>query len=130
MNPKFKDKFEELRNNDPSKKDGEKSHPQDTEHYDTPGNTRTLVFEWGDGRKLFLNYAYLVSGELTGAEDTHTLSLTFTSHTITLKGYALEPVFSDIMLQRLKMVTETNPRYASAEKGEKNVIFEILTELR
>ncbi|MFM7858289.1 MAG: hypothetical protein ACKO96_41825, partial [Flammeovirgaceae bacterium] len=115
MNQKYKDKYEELRNSDPSKKDGEKTHPQDTEHYDTPGNSRMLSFAWPDGKKLFLNYAYLVSGELTEAEDTHTLTLTFTSHAITLKGYALEPVFSDIMQQKLKMVTETNPRYATPE---------------
>lgn len=128
MNPKFKDKFEELRNNDPSKKDGETSHPQDTEHYDTPGNSRMLSFAWPDGKKLFLNYAYLVSGELTEAEETHLITLTFTSQTITLKGYALETLFSDIMQQRLKMVTETNQRYASPEKGEKAVVLEILAK--
>lgn len=126
MNQKFKDKFEELRNNDPSKKDGEKTDSQDNEHYDTPGNSRMLSFAWPDGRKLFLNYAYLVSGELTEAEETSTITLTFTSQTITLKGYALETMFSDIIQQKLKIVTETNPRYASPEKGEKAVILEIL----
>jgi hypothetical protein len=39
-------------------------------------------------------------------------------------------MFSDIMQQRLKTVTETNPRYATPEKGEKTIILEILTELR
>ncbi len=46
----------------------------ETENYATPSQVRNLCFVQPDGKRLFLNYAYLVSGEYS--PETNTIVLT------------------------------------------------------
>ncbi|GCC49832.1 hypothetical protein SanaruYs_00460 [Chryseotalea sanaruensis] len=128
MSQKYKDKYEELRNNDIGQKE---TVTNETEHafYDMPGNARMVTFAWPDGRELFLNYAYLVSGEITEAGETTTLFLTFTTHQITIKGHGLQELFVSLTGQTAKTLRKQDPRY-TAINGEKARISEILAENR
>lgn len=128
MSQKYKDKYEELRNNDLGQKEPVSSEGEHV-FYDTPGNARMITFAWPDGRELFLNYAYLVSGEITQAGETNSIILTFTTHQITIKGHGLRELFVSLTAQAARTIQQPEPRY-NALNGEKTEILEILVENR
>jgi hypothetical protein len=127
MNQKYKDKYEELRNNDIGQKEPI-SDKTEHEFYETPGNSRMITFAWQDGRKLFMNYAYLVCGELIEDGESSIITLTFTTHTISLKGHLLENIFVSLIHQNAKILTEIYPRYKDNKSSEQSPILEILVK--
>lgn len=106
MSHEFKFKFDEMRNNNPGKQ-------QQT--YAGESHVRNVCFVQSDGKMLFLNYSYLVSGEYVANESTITLH--FTSHTITLKGIKLEPLYLEFFSHIPRHITATDERYNSVENG-------------
>jgi hypothetical protein len=83
-------------------------------YYDTDGHTRNLCFAPSNGTKLFLSYAYLISGELSPEEGT----ITFTTHIITLKGHRLSSPFDSLAAQSRCRITTVEERYAAVENSE------------
>lgn len=92
--------------------------------YPTPSNTRNLVFEWADGRQLFLNYAYLISCEL--AKENDRLTLTFTNCTISIEGVKLQTLFAQLQSHILRVIAEDNVRYRSLESDSPKVYSIVL----
>lgn len=124
MSQGFKLKFDEMRDNDPTKDEPaqyrerafDKSYPDE-------GHARSICFVWPDGRRMFLNYSFLVSGEYL--PDESNIVLTFTSNTFVLKGVNLEGLFYDIIRQQAKQVTCIDARYNVVGDGEKFIVNEI-----
>jgi len=83
----------------------------ETENYATPSQTRNLCFVQPDGRRLFLNYAYLVSGEYS--PEANTIKLIYTTHEITLKGRNLEGLFEILMMHVPRQIVMLEKRYES-----------------
>jgi len=115
MNQNYKLKFEELWENDPTQKetDPEKSK----QAFPSTSHTRNLCIVWEDGKRMFLNYAYLISGEYL--PDDSMIVLTFTTHTVTLKGSRLETLFEEFTGHLIKQIGCTDERYnATLDKDE------------
>ncbi len=93
------------------------AHDQDN-LYKEAGHTRNVCFVLPEGKRQFFNYAYLVSVLFEPSDDVNTITLEFTSHTITLKGYRLEALYMDFFDHFPRIVTTTDPRYAAAQPND------------
>lgn len=125
MNQKYKDKYEELRNNDlGTKQSSDDATTKEDDSYATPGNVRNIGFVWEDGSRVFLNYAYLISSELKIDGEANILTLTFTTNTVKLKGYKLEELYEEVFVQKIRVVSISNRRY-SDKKGTECIVTEI-----
>lgn len=106
MSRDFKFKFDQMRENHLEKKD---------ETYSGESHVRNICFEQTDGKIIFLNYAYLVSGEYV--PDENTIVLYFTSHTVTLKGVGLAALYQDFFTHTTKHITCSDERYNGIDGG-------------
>jgi hypothetical protein len=113
--------FRRMLDNDPASHNAntQKSEPEESSSFPTGSNVRNVCFAWPDGRKLFLNYSYLVSGEYI--PDQAAIVLAFTTHTISLKGVMLESLFDDLLAYIPKVISCTDARY-NALAGEKEIV--------
>lgn len=116
----FSLRFDRMRENDPTGQNDE--NPTAEKHVDealyaVPGGIRNVCFAWADGKWLFLNYAYLVSGAFASDGETNTITLSFTSHIVALKGYALEGLYNSLMEQLPRMIEAQDARYRQAGEG-------------
>ncbi len=100
------------------KKDGEPSPPE-IERYDAPDSVRNLCFVQPDGKRLFLNYAYLVSGEYVPEEDS--INLVFTTHTVKLTGHHLDALYESLAEHVPKKIACVDKRYEATE-GETEAV--------
>lgn len=88
----------------------------DAQNTTTSAHVRNLCFVFLDGRKVFYNYAYLVS--VTLHIDQHSenrLEICFTSQIITLKGYRLELLFQLLFSHIPQCIPQTDKRYLSGD---------------
>lgn len=122
MSQGFKLKFDEMRDNDPSGSSMPRSKTSE-EFYSEESHARNICFVWLDGKRMFLNYSYLVSGEYE--PDENTIALTFTSQTLVLKGINLEGLFYNIMHHLTKQITCADARYNEIKEDDKFVVNEI-----
>jgi hypothetical protein len=113
MSQSFRWKFDQMRENNPGREQGAEDQ---AEFYPRESHARNICFALSDGRKTFLNYSYLVSGEYVPEENT--ITLVFTSHLVTLRGVNLEPLFMELMQHLPRIITCTESRYASLEEGK------------
>lgn len=113
-------------------KDGQNtdaSNPNDTqeiENYSTTGHVRNLCFVQTDGRRLFLNYAYLVSGEYS--PEVNTIKLVYTTHEIMLKGRNLEGLFESLMGHVPRQIMAVEKRYDGTKEDSEIVVNEIIVK--
>lgn len=114
MSQNFKLKFDELREGKPTEKGEAVENSYET--FDTPGHVRNLCFVWPDGRKKFLNYAYLVSGEYS--PDDGSITLIFTTDTVVVKGSGLDELFEELVSHRPMKVIYTDARYNDTMKSK------------
>lgn len=127
MNQKYKDKYEELRNNDiGEKQSNDASDQKEEETYATPGNVRNIGFVWEGGRKMFLNYAYLVSVEIETNDEIDTMSLTFTTNKVKIKGHKLENLYNQIFTQKLRIIVQISDRYTETLENSNPIIREVI----
>lgn len=94
--------------------------------HEDDSHVRNICFIWEDGHKAFYNYAYLVSVDLIKLDSVNVLVLSFSSCTVTLKGYHLSAVFDLLMNHIPKTIAMTTYRYATKERSNEVVIVEIL----
>ena len=100
---------------------------QDLDRYSTPAQTRNLCFVQVDGKKLFLNYAYLVSGEYLPEDNI--IKLVYTTHEITLKGRNLEGLFESLMVHVPRQIVTIDKRYEGT-KGELEIVVTEINVLK
>ncbi len=106
MGQEFKFKIDEMRENNPGKQQ---------QIYAGESHVRNVCFVQSDGKMLFLNYGYLVSGEYL--PDESKIVLHFTSHTIALKGTKLETLYQEFFSHIPRYILATNERYIEVEKS-------------
>lgn len=125
MSQRFNPKIEEMKQNSPAASGYEpetevKDYDPD---YPTYGNVRNICFAWPDGKKMFLNYAYLISCAYNAEESS--LAIVFSTHSVAARGVNLEPLFFRIMGQKVRLLQCTDPRYNSIGT-DRAIINEIL----
>lgn len=131
MSQDFKDKIYEMQDNDVT---GDEKRQQDQPHEDaanTPADrypshshARNLCLEWNDGRMMFLNYSYLVSCDYQPKDIS--ITMTFTSHIVVLKGVQLETLFKDLMLHLPKVITCKDERYNALAGASDTIVNDIV----
>lgn len=94
--------------------------------YSTQTTTRNICFIPKEGEIIFLNYAYLISGEYDG--DSGIITLSFTTHTVTIKGYGLESTYYAFMEHIPRKLSLTNERYREILEEDNFMIQEINIE--
>lgn len=126
MNQGFRSKFDKMRDGDPTNRhDGMQSAVgADNEVYSGYGNIRNICFAWPNGRRFFLNYAYLISGDF--APEDNSIILGWTTHTVILKGYRLHLLFDDLMQHLPRQIVSIDPRYNVTEDKNAPVVNDIV----
>lgn len=120
----FRVRFDEMRQNDPTKEPNPSMDKKGEGHqYETPGYARALRLIWPDGKRIFLHYSYLVSGECT--PDETTVSLVFSSQTVTIKGRNLGELFEGISQQLVREISCADERYNETLEEKDMVVNEI-----
>lgn len=110
-------KYDEMRESDPTK-DTVKD-----ERYSSEGYVRNVCFVLLDGNRMFLNYAYLVSGQYIAEEGRIVLS--WTTHIVTLTGICLEPLYDEFMQHIPRQVICVDERYNATQPQNKPVVNEM-----
>jgi len=109
MSHDFKLKYNQLRENDPTQIDLEKNYPAES-------SIRNVCFIQSDGKRLFLNYGYLISGEFIPYENK--IILGFTSHTISMVGMQMETMFLQLMNHFPQTIVCKDERYNGIEENK------------
>ncbi|OYU93832.1 MAG: hypothetical protein CFE21_18920 [Bacteroidetes bacterium B1(2017)] len=116
-----------MRESDPTNSDSTKQDENEL-FYQSSGHARNVCFVWSNEKRLFLNYAYLVSGEFNPNEEKNLITLTFSSHTVSLHGYNLETLFTALMEHLPRIIFEVDSRYALGSELRDVIIVEIIVE--
>ena len=113
MNREFKLRYDQMREGDPSKTEETAQPNTDNGLYHAPGQARNLCLVWPDGKRFFLNYAYLIAGELNLDGEKNVIILHFSSHTVTLSGYGLEALFRELLDHLPRIIFSIDERYVT-----------------
>ena len=127
MNQGFKLRFDQMRESDPTNPDTS-SDVNEAEMYQQPGYVRNLCLVWPDGRRIFLNYAYLVAAEFEPGSEKNQIKLSFSSHTILVEGYSLGKLFMALLDHVPRLITVINPRYVLDEHKTEAIVIQISVE--
>lgn len=87
------------------------------------GTSRTICFVTSETYRLFLNYAFLVSGEFKS--DLNLIKLNFTSHHVELSGINLEPLFYKLMDYGVKSIIAIDSRYNALDEKDAAIVNQI-----
>lgn len=127
MSHGYKLRFDEMREGDPTNSDSTKQDENEL-FYQSSGHARNVCFVWSNEKKLFLNYAYLVSGEFNPNEEKNLITLTFSSHIVSLHGFNLENLFTALMEHLPRIIIEVDSRYALQGSSKESIVIEIILE--
>jgi hypothetical protein len=125
MSQGYKSRFEQMRENALQQSSQDNSVQSSQDHqYPSGGNGRNICFIWPDGKRLFLSYSYMVSGQYSPEESA--IVLTFTTCTVTVKGSNLESLFDELMEQRTRLLECEDGRYSEVIYERKEIVNEIV----
>lgn len=105
------------------RKDGDEDSSGNLESYNSPGHVRNLCFVQLDGKRTFLNYAYLIAGNHVSEENI--IVLTYSTHIITLKGQNLEKLFDNLRFHLPKEIVAIENRYSKTKNESEIIVNEI-----
>jgi hypothetical protein len=129
MNQGFKLRFDQLRESDPTAP-ADDADVSLAEQYGTSGHSRNVCFVWPDGRRAFFNYAYLIDGEYEPNQETNVIRLNFSSRSVMLKGFSLQPLYMALFDQMPRIITAIDPRYVLDEDRQNSVVTSIAIEMQ
>jgi hypothetical protein len=129
MNPDLKLRFDQMRQGDPSKPETPSGGSGDNAESHLAGYARNLCLVWPDGRRYFLNYAYLIGGEFLVGEEMNQIRLNFSSYTAILKGYGLQSLYMELLDHLPKVISATDPRYAQNKNSKDTLVVSIVVEI-
>lgn len=127
MNQGFKLRFDQMRESDPTSSDPSPG-TDEADRYPQPSFVRNVCLIWPDGRRMFLNYAYLVAAEFDPSRETNTIKLIFSSHTVLVEGYGLETLFVALLDHLPRLITAIDPRYVLEEDKTDAMVIAIQVE--
>ncbi|WP_273214803.1 hypothetical protein [Runella zeae] len=122
MNREFKLRFDQMREGNPSKAEEEGA---DENLLPPSAPARSLCLVWPNGRRFFLSYAYLMAGELNLSREKNEILLYFSSHTVTLRGYGLQSLFTELMQHLPSLIYQSEERYVTPEQNQGAFVTQI-----
>lgn len=99
------------------------ARPEPIAYHRGESHARNLALVMDSGERLFLAYAYLVSG--TFAPDAGTVTLTFTTHTVNLRGRNLSALFDALAAHTPARITALKERYAGMDEDTGPLVTQI-----
>ncbi|ASZ11172.1 hypothetical protein KTO58_19345 [Chitinophaga pendula] len=117
MSLNFKLRLDELNENDPARKI---STSPEGEFYGAASHVRNVCFVLLDSNRTFLNYGYLIAGDYLPSSNK--IVLLWTTHTVTLTGIRLEPLYYDFMLQLPRQIVCMDARYNATAQQDTPVV--------
>ena len=114
MSLDFKLHYDRLREGDPTKPETAATTNEAGTFYEEPGHARNLCLVWIDGKRQFINYAYLVGGTFIPGGEKNEITLNFTAYQVKLSGYNLETIFIALLGHLPRQVVQTEARYMQA----------------
>lgn len=127
MSHGFKLRFDEMKEGDPTNSETSKQDENEF-FYQSSGHARNICFVWSNEKRLFLNYAYLVAGEFNPNEEKNIITLTFSSHIVSLSGYNLESLYNSLLDHLPRFIVVTDARYALNLDNKEVIVIEITVE--
>lgn len=91
--------------------------------YRTAATVRNVCFIPQKENPIFLNYAYLISGEYDG--ENGIIILGFTTHTVTIKGHGLESTYFAFMEHLPRKLIMSEDRYIALVDPKDYAIMDI-----
>ncbi len=125
MSQDFSLRFDENKEQTWSNHDGNSS---ESDLYAQPGNSRTLLLQWSDGRKQFFNYNYLITGFCDPAQGI--IRLEFSSHHVELRGQRLMSLYTEVMTQVRRVISCVEERYLPLNHHNDSAVTYIAVESR
>jgi len=122
MSQDYNSRYQQIKDNDPTAA-GTAADMHDQDRYTTHSLVRNICFVRADKTRFFLNYAYLVAVDEAAPD---ALLITFTSHTVLLKGFRLAALFDDLMTQVARIITCTAGRYNALADSGQPVVSELV----
>ena len=118
----FKDNFNQPANEANTADNQVENNTDSIQIYADDSHVRNLCFVWPDGRKIFFNYAYLVTCEYQPGDNLNSIVLGFSSHKVILQGYGLKKLFTELLDHLPRYIHQVDPRYAQTEKAKTAVV--------
>lgn len=131
MSQGFKLKYDELRENDPTRRTSTdmEGHAATDRFYAEDAHIRNISFVWPDGRRVFFAYAYLITTEYMPSNSE--INLIFTTHAIKLSGVNLEVLYNELLHHRNKQIVAADARYNVIGENEAPIVNSIsLSEIK
>jgi len=122
MSQNFRFRSDEIHENEPGK-DVRKLSDGNYRVYETDGHTRNVSFLLSNGKRKFLNYAYLVSVECSDLDDW--IIVEFTSVKVLLQGLRLRSLYNDLFFHRPLEISHMDVRYNATVNENLPIINEI-----
>lgn len=119
MNHLYSLKYDQMKNNAPDKDGGAES----VILYPAQGNERKLCLILLDGSRISLNYNFLVWADYSPQAGTITLG--FTSHTVSMGGLNMDKLFESIELHMPQKIICKEDRYNALSEQGKPVVNNI-----
>ncbi|MEQ9299221.1 MAG: hypothetical protein RIF33_11675 [Cyclobacteriaceae bacterium] len=94
------------------------------------GHSPTIDFQPLDGKRIALRYAYLLSIELMTIDNEQQIKLLYSTHTVTVKGYCLTPIYELMRNDGLASLRANDNRYENLKEDNTPFIKEIDTVWR
>lgn len=94
------------------------------QQYEQESYSRNICFVKDDDSRMFLSYSHLLSGKYEPEENT--IVLTFTTHTVKMKGKGFLELFYQLKSQLIKQLVCVDSRYSTLEDQNAILVFEML----
>jgi len=93
------------------------------------GQSKTIDLKLSNNTRHGFHYSHLLTLILAANNDNqHTITLTFSTHTVTLTGYHLTPLYTHLLSHSITSITEQDERYKSMEKEGETFVTRVEIE--
>lgn len=123
MSYDYKKRLDDYLSGDPTQNTTENQDENITYFDERYTGVRNVCFVLLNGKHMFLNYNYLISGEYFPEENRITLQ--FTTNTVTLEGYNLKPLYQSFIEHSPKIVIRIDGRYENILQSDNSVVIKI-----
>lgn len=93
--------------------------------------SRSVNFVWLDGNQHAFTYSYLVHVSFETCDNKNSITASFTTHDVILKGFGLDPLYQLIRNHQIDTVEQVDERYQALESDEsESMVTDITIEER
>lgn len=126
MNQRFKLRFDEMRENNQSKSLPDSPSEEQEIHY--TGHVFNLCILLVNGNRRAFEYAYLQSQVFDQSGEENIIKLNFTSATVTLYGFCLESLSTELLRHIPEFIKVIDSRYLPTYDSKEGLVTKVIIE--